>query len=283
MTGQRPPVPSNIGRTLDWNVPSNRQIIIFTLAMILLFGILELANAASFPQAARVALGAGVACFLAWAIGREIEPDYPSSAAIAAFLTALGLLVVVDLPYLLPLGALLIGLRILSRSTGLPPRLMDYVPLVVITSLSIYIDNLPPLGVIISAVFASDALLPPPDRRNGLLFAGLMLVITAILGLVAGLPGATSTLQSIALIGVGMVSLLYLIAILWRPGPLAAVGDFTGEPLHRSRVLAAQVLALALALVAFVWLGNLGLIALLPLWAVLLSVPVRRVWDRIRA
>ena len=76
-----------------------------------------------------LAFNAGVGSFLGWALAREIDPDRPNSAALSGALTgaaiALG-----GASLLLPVALILVTARVLHRSTGLPPTLLDLVALI---------------------------------------------------------------------------------------------------------------------------------------------------------
>jgi hypothetical protein len=73
--------PSALPRPLDLTLPSNRTAVIGTVA----FGAVALLTGRSWRQA----LGVGGAGMLGWATGRELDPDYPLSAALALVLAGL--------------------------------------------------------------------------------------------------------------------------------------------------------------------------------------------------
>jgi hypothetical protein len=73
------------------------------------------------------------------------------------------------------------------------------------------------------------------------------------------------------------VGIGYLAVILRAPAQLRSVGDHTGEPLHKRRVLAGQLLALVAAITFLLWNGTTGMVALLPVWMVMTGVVLRGV------
>jgi hypothetical protein len=82
-------------------------------------------------------------------------------------------------------------------------------------------------------------------------------------------PTTAVAISSLAISG------LFLVVIA-TSRELKAVGDATGRPLHPRRVQAAQVLALATALLFAWWAGTAGVLAMLPLWAAMLGVGLYR-------
>ena len=71
-----------------------------------------------------LAFGGFLGALLTWALTRELDPDRPISALIAAGLSA-PVMIWLGTPDLLILGALMIAARVLGRTTGLPPTALD--------------------------------------------------------------------------------------------------------------------------------------------------------------
>lgn len=79
---------SGLGRPLDPDFPSNRAVLVGTAAA----GVLTLAGhlVTRRPNPIRAAVATAEACFMAWAIGRELDPDEPSTAILAMPLAMAG-------------------------------------------------------------------------------------------------------------------------------------------------------------------------------------------------
>jgi len=84
------PVPTALARTLDPAVPSNALALGATAAGALA-GLVWGAGRGGPLRAVRTSVGWGGGAFAAWAIARELDPDHPSTAALAIPLTAAGL------------------------------------------------------------------------------------------------------------------------------------------------------------------------------------------------
>jgi len=258
---------TSVGRAIDPHYPTNRAIVLLALVVFLVGTALRLLEGGAWGASLGWGLGAAVSVFLAWALGRELDPDHPLSAFVAAGLALAGLFLF-HLPELLPLFWMLVLLRIVDRSVGLPARIWDSLGLLALGAWLgwqgtwIY-------GPITAVAFLLDAVLPPTGRRQlilavvALLFA---IVTLALRGTLRG-PGDLPLLATLAVLA--MSALFVLVAVSSRR--LRTVGDATGLPLHPPRVQAGQGLALLFALLLAWWAGSDGVMSLLPLWAAILG------------
>lgn len=194
----------------------------------------------------------GLAIFFAWALTRELDPDRPLSALLAALLATLwgG--------YSSGLFLLLLGMRFVSRTPGVPARPLDSLLLLGLAW------TRPNVAWIAAAAFFLDAALEKPLRRH-LIFGALALVPMA---------------QSSALTGAGLcrelswgllLCLSFLSLCLNGEAP-ATGGDENGRSLDYSRVLSSQLLAVLSALLS-VWCWQaVGVYAWWSLWSGLFAV-----------
>jgi hypothetical protein len=120
-------------------------------------------------------------------------------------------------------------------------------------------------GLITAVAFFLDSRLPDPLKRHHYL-AGVAFVVTAGLVALRG-PAARGTAPAtVGWIAALAVSALNVLTI-GVSHQMQSVADATGEPLTPLRVQAAQVLALATALLSTWWYGARGAVMLLTLWA----------------
>lgn len=111
-------------RPIDPSYPTNRAIAALTMAVIVGGIVLQLIVGEGLTQGVSWGISAGLTVFLAWALGRELDPDHDLSAFVAAGLALIGLLLF-DLPSLMALLWMLFFLRMVNRTTGLPARILD--------------------------------------------------------------------------------------------------------------------------------------------------------------
>jgi hypothetical protein len=275
MTNSPQPIPSSIGRAIDLSVPSNRNIVIFSALVTMFTGGYHLLSGDDLQHIVSRAVAEGIFTFLAWALGRELDPDHNRTATIASGLTAVAAFILPP-QYLLSAGVVLTTLRILSRSTGIAPTLLDSLVLTIGTGVTVALDGFWGIGLIVAVMFMWDANLPPHPGYRSPLFAGVMLVVTISAAVMARVTFWQFSAEVPVIIGVVFVSGIYG-ALLRRPqAPVTSVGDMTGEPLQPRRVLAAQWLALIGGLLVFVTGGTAGLLALLPVWAAMIGLIARQ-------
>jgi hypothetical protein len=182
-------------------------------------------------------------------------------------------LLLVGAPSLLLILWLLLVLRLVNRTTGLPAKTLDSLG---VLGLGAWLNwqGYWMVGLVTSVAFLLDGLLPPPLRRQ-LFASGLAFLATVILSTFHGEMAMETGPTMPVVISSVMMAALFLVVIV-TSGDVQAVGDATREPLIPRRVRTAQVLALLIALLFAWWDGASGVVALLPLWAAMIGVGLYR-------
>jgi hypothetical protein len=223
-------------------------------------------------DAANWGIGAGFAVFLAWALGRELDPDHDLSAFVAAGLALVAALLA-EAPPLMVILWLLLVLRLVNRTVGLPAKPLDSLSLLGLGAWLTWQGDWI-VGLVTAGAFLLDGLLSPPLRHH-LFLSILAFVFTLVLTLFqGGLATGSGPTTAVAISSLAMAGLFLVVIATSRE--LRAVGDATGRPLHPRRVQAAQILALATALLFAWWAGAAGVQAMLPLWAAMVGVTLYR-------
>jgi hypothetical protein len=244
------------------------------LALIVGFagGVFHLFSGVALLESALWGVGAGFAVFFAWALSRELDPDHDLSAFVGAGLMLVGL-VLFGVPSLMVLFWLLVALRILNRTVGLPARPLDSLAILSLGGWLTW-EGYWMVGLMTAVALLLDGLLPKPLRYH-LLLSGFALVATVVLFIFHGDIAMESGLTLPTVISSLVVAGLFLVVIV-TSRDLQAVGDATGKPLNPRRVQAAQAFALLTALLMAWWEGASGVVELMPLWTALLGVALYR-------
>jgi hypothetical protein len=262
-----------LGRTpIDPSYRTNRAIAVLTTVVAIAGAILRLLKGTAPLESVLWGIGAGLAVFLTWALGRELDPDHDLSAFVGAGLVLIVLLLVGATSLLLILWLLLV-LRLVNRTTGLPAKPLDSLGVLGLGAWLTW-QGYWMMGLVTSVAFLLDGLLAPPLRRQ-LLVSSLALLATAILSIFHGGMAMESGPTMLVVVSSIVVAGLFL-PVIATTREVEAVGDATGEVLNPRRVQAAQVVALLTAILFAWWAGASGLITLLPLWAAMIGVGLYR-------
>lgn len=261
---------TTLGRPIDLRYPTNRAIAVGSLLVMFGAVILRRAAGGTWTESTLWGTQAGLSVFLAWALCRELDPDHNGSAFLAAGL-CLGGLVLWGLPRLTVVFWLIVVLRVVNRTMGVPAGVLDSLGMLGL-GIWLSLQGNWGYGIITSVAFFLDSRLP--DRAPGqLIFALLGIAATVAATIVGedslwdGGPHLGSTLIALT------VSIL-LLPVIRDARSLKAVGDQTGKRLEPHRVQAAQLIALIIG-VETAFLGGIpALAALIPLWAAVLGASV---------
>lgn len=264
---------TSLARVIDLRVPSNR--------VVALASVLALAAGVGYsvtqgePVAQAVALGIeyALSVFLAWAIARELDPDKPRSAFFSILLAAL-LLVTEGRPFLPGVLQVLLIARILVRSTGSPPTLLDLGVLVALAAFGARAHEGIPTGLILGGAVILDARLHDPAPRRSLIGGSLIIVSTLLAGwYFSSFEGSWTTPTTAQWILLAIISAAC--ACLDVPSPTSA-DDRKRSILSRTRLSAGTWTAVAAGASSLLWVGGPAFASLGPLFAALVGVAFSR-------
>lgn len=242
---------TNLGRTFDLRLASNRWLFVVSG----IAGSIALITSRDLG----LAIGVGGSGFLAWVAGRELDPDHPAAAnlaAVAAPIVAWQL----GRPNLLAVYLLAVSARVLLRSTGLPPKRGDVI-VHLVAGVVAATSGLPALAAIgLGAAFWLDTRLQPPAPTAQRRFALALIGLAAVAGLVRW-PNLTWTTPD--LFGGALILGSALLAIRGRAS-LTSRADHTGEPLLPTRLLISRRMAVATAIVIVAAGGSSGVVSVSP-------------------
>jgi hypothetical protein len=259
---------SALTRTLEPGITSNRFIMVVTPLASAVAGLGALLTGDALQEAIPFGLGSGGVAFIAWAAARELDPDHPLSAGMAALIAAP--LVVIGSPDLLGPGLVVLIGRLVAGTTGRLPTRADVIVLVVGAGLVAYRDVGPAFVSVATVGVIAVAVLEPRVRGRMLLAAAGMAGFAAVIGWLAGrsptgpaTPGGGALVLLWAGCAVAMVSLVVL-------GRLVAHADSaSGGFVQTRRVRVARATVAAAAVAPWLWVGAAGVTPSIALWAAL--------------
>lgn len=272
---------SAIMRPVDWNYPTNRLIILFTLGILVLGTLYQfILGGLGFMSALGWGASTGLAVFICWALTRELDPDDEYAAFAAAALYLVGLVIWGAQSELLVMFWLIEAIRILNRSVGLPVKILDGVLLLGLTGWLLW-QGYFEVGLLTAAAFFVDDRLSG-ENRQGLVFGGVSLALTAIVFLLYPQPLTVNlTGVPIAVFGVMGISVMLYFWLILKSSKPRSVCDVGGSPLRGACVQAGQILGLMTAVLFFLRYAVDGFGFVIPLWAGLLGAGLYRFVDSI--
>ena len=261
---------SSIGRPLDFNYKTNKAIVIITTITIMFGLVLSILNEFTIPNVILTGVSFGITFFVSWAISREIDPDN----SISAFIGLIPLFTILFFwieTNIIILFWLLISLRIINRTTGLPARIFDSGMFFVISFLMSYFYS-PIFGFLAAIVFLFDTKLINGQKFQ-LIFASLSLLLSIIFFTINNQVFVLPIFSMIQLLSILIIAIVFAL-ISYFTKDVKSKGDKNNEPLSLSRIKAAQIFILfSVLLTSFV---EIGLTAMIPVWCGLSGVIIHR-------
>jgi hypothetical protein len=259
---------TSLGRVIDPRYPTNLAILLISiLAGGVVFG-LSISTGEDFLASIIAAFPLGISVFLTWAIGREIDPEHDLAAFVGLLLVIPGYWLL-GTPDLVMVLTVLLLLRMLTRTTGLQPKLLDSFTILAFGTLLVLRGNWF-FGFVCAVALFLDSRLPEPGRQN-LFFSGLMIAITlvAVGFLQPPLPQFEIVPAELAIIA---GSILLFIPLIIQTRKIGVICDFQPEKLNPIRVQAGQILAITVAVISWLLAGRAAFTSLLPLWSSLIGL-----------
>ncbi len=257
---------TSIARPIDPAYLTNRALLIVLPVAGLLSAALALVHDTGSSPLSAAFIGPLVA-FVAWALTRELAPDYNDAAFIAlslAWVTS----VVFGARLVLLLFVAILLVRMVNRSTGLPSRPLDTLGLLGFCTWAAVSAQQPLILLVASAAFALDAVLADPLRRHYLAAIVCLLAFAWMLLGDARLLADDLAVRDGLLIGAFAVGVALVIKT--SPDPVSYC-DTSPDRLDRMRVNAGLVVGWMLALQALLTNGRSAWLET-PIWACLVAV-----------
>ncbi len=242
---------TSIARPVDPAHLTNRALLMVLPVLALLSaGLAWLGYVDSGPLAA--SLSGVLVAFAAWALTRELAPDY-DGAAFVALAFAWSASIAFDMRQVVLVFVALVLVRIVNRSTGLQARPFDTLSVFGFCTWAAINLQQPMIMLVASLAFALDAVLDKPLRLHYLpAVASIAVFGWLLLGDVELIAGDL-TIQDWSLLGA--IALGVVLIVLTNPQPVSYC-DVSPDRLDRSRVSAGLITGWLLAVQTVVTNGQ---------------------------
>jgi hypothetical protein len=257
-------------RLFDLRLSSNRFVLVASAMALVGFGVFQVVRGVAPGLAVSGGLEAGFSVLLSWALARELDPDNTTSATVAGFA---GFAIFLTGPTNLgAVTALMFAVRLVTRSPGAPPTVLDLGWLPALAAYTARSTGGFLTGVALAAALAWTAERPSRGRQllSALVAAVVTLTLAALRETLQPDPVVPTPTQWVVL-GAALISLPWL-----RIPAAESVGDLSGEPLSQARLVQARFLAVATGGLVAGWLGGAAATAFVGLWAALVGIALAR-------
>lgn len=240
--------------------PDNRIIVYLSTAVFVAAISYRILSGEQLIEAIISAGRAALSIFFAWALTKEIDPDYPHAALIAAGL-GICCLLFLEIPFILPLVLLLFLFRITNRTTGIIPTLFDSILILLTGTYLIYTGNWIQ-GLLMAFAFLMDARLNEPVKRH-FIFASIGLIISLFVLYGSNIEILFPSQYKIFIL---LLLIVFSIVKIIDAEVPCTLSDVKSKPLSKERIIATRMIALLTGLLTlFVGLNSFS--SILPLWA----------------
>lgn len=269
---------SALARPLDISYRSNFSILLlnlFTLVAAFLYQWWYLDNV--FGESVWWAVQAMLAVFLAWALGREIDPDVKATAFVATPIS-LGLFLFAGSFEWLVLVAMLMLLRVSNHCTGNSVKWLDVIFCLGLCAYLCWQGHYL-VGFAFSAAFLVDSRFPPANKLSlWYAIAALLMAILSMIFFPLELSNNEFLFSGWWIAGVVLILLIYLLAVREYKRP-HSTEDYRVQPLSGPRVQSAQLIVMIFVLVIYLTQNFMASMELGAIWAVIISVDLLRFYQ----
>ena len=265
---------SALARPVEPQYPTNLAVIIVLPLVAIGLSAWLAFDGSGMGEAGKAGLFGALAAFLAWALGREMDPDHNATAFIAMALTVL----LAGLGYgfdLLTLGALMFAVRLVNRTVGPQAKVGDIITLVLLNLGAVFVEGawwMPFISVIALAI---DEFFERSNLTQRLAIPALL-----VMGLSAFLVGDGVDFSVMESLVRGWIVTVVVVALMvggtiFNTEEILAPMDVLGSPCNCRRVQAGMALILLAAICSLLG-GQESLAANLAILAVLAASLVGR-------
>lgn len=260
---------SHLWRPLRLKVASNRFAVLAFAVVTVIATLLNLKRDAGVFAALADGVRYGGGAFLAWAVAREVDPDRLATARIAVLVYLA--VAWTGIPDLAAIAAVLLTARVIVRTTGRSPTVVDLGALVVLAGLAATstVGLVMALGIAWALHIDRRLIDPGPDRESEL--AAVAAGAVAITVTIASRAPFGTEWELPSLLGWLVLAATAYGATTLRATTVTSVGDRTRLPLSLERLVHGRRVVLVLLAGGLLWAGGATIGALGPVFAAVIG------------
>jgi len=262
-----------LARPMDVSYRTNLIIIILTPVLGIIAGLLTLLTGGDLGLAINNGFWIGATTFISWVIAREVDPEHDYSAFLAVLfaVVASALLGVPSLE--LFLIAFTIPLtRMINRVVGVSISDVESI-IVLFFTVFIAFQYHGLFALIVALAFYLDGAVLSNPRLKQRSYAIAMLMVAFPALMARPLQFAPFDLPTII---IALALMIPFLITAYMTSEINTETDIGGVKINANRVQAEMALFALVPLVSLLLYGQTGMINLLPLWAIMIAVPVYR-------
>jgi hypothetical protein len=277
---------TGLGRPLDFRVASNRHMSILMLAVGVIALIVQLTAQMPVLDAGVWAFQTAMSVFLAWAIARELDPDHPISAILAAGFATL-LIWWANPSDLFVLAWVLVALRASIGTVGLPLTWLDIAFVTIAGGWLMYSYNCL-LALLLISVYSHQIRLKTKKKLMWFLFALTSIGVIGLILLDLLNIYESTRMPDVWSIWAGLIGIIYIIVhfpnyLRWRrkkeEATLESTDDVNDQPLLYASFIRIHLIVGLIGVSGAVGMASVGI---MPFWIGLFAISICSLFNRIR-
>ena len=268
---------SGLARPVDISYRSNRNMLLVLLLALVAGTTYQLVVGMDFLDSLWWGVQAAFAVFLSWALGRELDPDINSTAMLSIPLSLGAFYFFEDIISWLLLLEFVMLMRVGSHVCGQSVKITDAV---LVIGLATYLawkgDYI--VGFALAVTFIADYQFRPP-HKNSLWYAVAAFVLTTATIIFFPVADFNFSYSNYWMWGVIAVSLFFVLLVIRDYKRPRSTEDYRVQALSGSRMQSVQLIVIISLLLIYFLKGQSTVVALAPLWAVVVSAILVRIYQ----
>ena len=254
-----------LGRTIDKNYLPNKLIISITIFSFIFASLIQFFILNNLLEAIFLGFILSIITFLSWALNRELYPqsEYAALASVILFIITLPWYDIFPLIILFLLWFIII-LRLINQTTGLKPSILDRFVILFLTIINSYFFSW--IFLVFMAIIFLLNYKFTKDKYD-LFFILLGIILSPVLIFFQNIFYNQDTLTFLSGLLIFLLFAIFSI-LMWLDRDINVIGDYSNKKVPFNRIFSAQIISVFFIFGYILWLGDIIILLLLPLWCI---------------